>query len=67
LEHLTDFRGDIHATWKPAQLTAALSTHGIEVGQVGRRIDGKTANRRGPSRAGIDSAITEGKWNLVGK
>ncbi|WP_433138991.1 FtsK/SpoIIIE domain-containing protein [Actinomadura nitritigenes] len=61
LERLTDLRGEVYATWKPAQLTAALSTHGVKVGQVGRRIDGKTVNRRGPTHADITAAVTDRK------
>ncbi len=36
-----------------------LKTHRIEVGQIGRRIDGKTVNRRGPVKADIHAAITK--------
>ena len=63
LERLTQLRPDVYGRWEPAQLTAALSGHGIKTGQVGRRIDGKTVNRRGPARADILTAITERDQN----
>jgi S-DNA-T family DNA segregation ATPase FtsK/SpoIIIE len=58
LERLTQLRPGVYARWEPAQLTAALSTHNIKAGQIGRRIDGKTINRRGPVHADILAAIT---------
>ena len=59
IELLTAYRSEIYAGWKPAQLTAALSTHGVKVGQIGRRIDGKPVTRRGPQHADITTAMTE--------
>jgi len=59
VERLADLRPDAYAGWKAEQLTSALKPHSIEVGQVGRRADGKTVNRRGPARADIDTAIAE--------
>jgi S-DNA-T family DNA segregation ATPase FtsK/SpoIIIE len=59
IERLADYRADVYAGWKPEQLTAALAVHGVKVGQVGRRVDGKTVNRRGPARADILAAIAE--------
>jgi S-DNA-T family DNA segregation ATPase FtsK/SpoIIIE len=59
IELLADYRAEIYAGWKPAQLTAALSTHGVKVGQIGRRIDGKPVTRRGPQHADIIAAIAE--------
>ncbi|HET8661186.1 MAG TPA: cell division protein FtsK [Micromonosporaceae bacterium] len=59
LDLLTTLRPDTYAGWRPEQLTAALKPHGVEVGQVGRRIDGRTVNRRGPTRADIHAAVTE--------
>ena len=61
LERLTDLRSDVYATWKPKQLTAALATHGVGVDQIGRRVNGKVVNRRGPEHADITKAITERK------
>jgi S-DNA-T family DNA segregation ATPase FtsK/SpoIIIE len=58
-ERLAELRPDVYAGWKPAQLTAALSGHGVPVGQVGRRIEGKTVNRRGPARVDLDAAVAE--------
>jgi S-DNA-T family DNA segregation ATPase FtsK/SpoIIIE len=59
IERLTELRPDVYAGWKPAQLTAALDIHGVKVDQIGRRVRGKTVNRRGPNHAGITSAIAE--------
>jgi DNA segregation ATPase FtsK/SpoIIIE, S-DNA-T family len=63
LERLTTLRPDVYAKWEPAQLTAALSSHGVRAGQIGRRIDGKTVNRRGPSHADILTAVTTRNQN----
>ena len=57
---------EVYGRWEPAQLTAALSGYGITTGQIGRRIDGKTVNRRGPARADILTAITERNQNRGG-
>jgi S-DNA-T family DNA segregation ATPase FtsK/SpoIIIE len=59
IERLTEHRPDIYTGWKPAQLTAALDLHGVKVAQIGRRVRGKTVNRRGPSCADITTAIAE--------
>jgi S-DNA-T family DNA segregation ATPase FtsK/SpoIIIE len=59
IERLTDYRPDVYAGWKPAQLTAALGTHGVKVGQIGRRIDGKAVTRRGPTHVDVTDAISE--------
>jgi S-DNA-T family DNA segregation ATPase FtsK/SpoIIIE len=59
IERLTEYRSDVYRGWKPAQLTAALSTHGVKVGQIGRRIDGKTVTRRGPRYDDVQSAIAQ--------
>jgi S-DNA-T family DNA segregation ATPase FtsK/SpoIIIE len=66
LERLTSLRPDTYARWEPAQLTAALATHGIRAGQIGRRIDGKTVNRRGPAHADIMTAVTRRNQNRGG-
>jgi S-DNA-T family DNA segregation ATPase FtsK/SpoIIIE len=58
LERLKHLRPDVYGRWEPAQLTAALATFGINTGQIGRRIDGKTVNRRGPAHADILAAVT---------
>lgn len=59
IERLTELRPDVYAGWKPAQLTTALDVHGVKVDQIGRRVGGKTINRRGPSHADIATAIAE--------
>ncbi|HEX5115112.1 MAG TPA: cell division protein FtsK [Pseudonocardiaceae bacterium] len=59
IERLTELRPAIYAGWKPAQLTTALDVYGVKVAQIGRRIKGKTVNRRGPSHADIATAMTE--------
>jgi S-DNA-T family DNA segregation ATPase FtsK/SpoIIIE len=63
LERLTSLRPDVYGRWEPAQLTAALAVHQIRAGQIGRRIDGKTVNRRGPSHADILTAVTRRNQN----
>ncbi len=59
IERLTDYRADVYTGWKPAQLTAALATHGVKVGQIGRRIGGKSVTRRGPTQADVTAAIAK--------
>jgi S-DNA-T family DNA segregation ATPase FtsK/SpoIIIE len=63
LERLSSLRPEVYGRWEPAQLTAALAVHHIRAGQIGRRIDGKTVNRRGPTRADILTAITHRNQN----
>lgn len=63
LERLTSLRPDVYGKWEPAQLTAALGNHGVKVGQIGRRIDGRTVNRRGPAHADLMTAITTRNQN----
>jgi S-DNA-T family DNA segregation ATPase FtsK/SpoIIIE len=63
LERLTGLRPDVYGRWEPGQLTAALSTHGVKAGQIGRRIDGKTVNRRGPAHRDLMGAITTRNQN----
>lgn len=45
--------------WDAVQLSNALKPYGIKAAQIGRRIDGKTVNRRGIERAHITDAIAE--------
>jgi S-DNA-T family DNA segregation ATPase FtsK/SpoIIIE len=59
IERLTDLRPEVYTDWKPEQLTNALAPHKVKVFQVGRRVDGKTINRRGPARADILTAVAE--------
>jgi DNA segregation ATPase FtsK/SpoIIIE, S-DNA-T family len=66
LERLATLRPEVYGRWEPAQLTAALSGYGVTVGQIGRRIDGKTVNRRGPARADIIRAVTDRSQNRSG-
>jgi len=63
LERLASLRPDVYGPWEPAQLTAALAVHHIRAGQIGRRIDGKTVNRRGPAHADILTAVTRRNQN----
>ncbi|WP_377271664.1 cell division protein FtsK [Peterkaempfera sp. SMS 1(5)a] len=56
---LATLRPDTYAGWAPEQLAAALRPLGIEPGQIGRRIDGKTVNRRGYDRDHITTVIAE--------
>jgi DNA segregation ATPase FtsK/SpoIIIE, S-DNA-T family len=66
LERLKNLRPETYGRWEPAQLTTALSGYGITTGQIGRRIDGKTVNRRGPAQADILRAVTERNRNRGG-
>lgn len=66
LERLVNLRPEVYGRWETSQLTAALSGYGVPVGQIGRRIDGKTVNRRGPARADIIRAVTERNRNRGG-
>ena len=66
LERLAQLRPDVYGRSEPAQLTAALAGFGITTGQIGRRIDGRTVNRRGPARADILRAVTERNRNRGG-
>jgi S-DNA-T family DNA segregation ATPase FtsK/SpoIIIE len=59
IERLTEYRPEVYTGWKPAQLTTALDVHGIKATQIGRRVNGKTVNRRGPAHADITTAIAE--------
>lgn len=56
LTGLTQLRPDVYTGWGSEQLTAALKPHRIEVRQIGRRVEGKTINRRGPDRADVLAA-----------
>ncbi|MFI7147141.1 hypothetical protein ACIBO2_19665 [Nonomuraea sp. NPDC050022] len=38
---LTELRPDVYTGWASEQLFAALKPHGVTVGSIGRRIDGK--------------------------
>jgi DNA segregation ATPase FtsK/SpoIIIE, S-DNA-T family len=57
---LAELRPEIYGAWTASEtLTAALKPLGVEVGQINRRVDGKTVNRRGPARNDIHTAITQ--------
>jgi DNA segregation ATPase FtsK/SpoIIIE, S-DNA-T family len=56
---LAELRPEIYGGWEAEQLTSALKPLRIDVRQVGRRIDGKTINRRGPARSDILAAVTK--------
>ncbi|MFE6833429.1 cell division protein FtsK [Streptomyces sp. NPDC057705] len=66
VDRLAQHRPEVYGPWaemepkpKAEQLTAALKPYGIGTDQIGRRIDGKTVNKRGIERAHIAKAITE--------
>jgi S-DNA-T family DNA segregation ATPase FtsK/SpoIIIE len=66
VDRLADHSPDVYGAWaelepkpKAEQLTNALRPYGIGTEQIGRRIDGKTVNKRGIRRADITRAITE--------
>ncbi|GAA2810095.1 FtsK/SpoIIIE domain-containing protein [Kitasatospora paracochleata] len=50
---------DQYGGWEAEQLSSALKPHGVNAGQVGRRIDGKFVNKRGFDRADIENAVTQ--------
>jgi S-DNA-T family DNA segregation ATPase FtsK/SpoIIIE len=52
-------RPEVYTGWGPDQLVAVLKPRGIRTVQVGRRIDGKTVNRRGVERDAVLAAIAE--------
>ncbi|GAA0439398.1 cell division protein FtsK [Actinoplanes capillaceus] len=57
---LAELRPDVYGGWEAAQLTAALKPHtAIKVADVGKRIDGKQATRRGIRHADLLTAIAE--------
>lgn len=59
VERLAALRPEVYGGWKPEQLTAALKPYGIKTDQIGRRIDGKTVNRRGIERQHIADTVAE--------
>lgn len=54
---LAALRPQVYDGWKSEQLTSALKPHGVKVGDIGRRIDGKKYTRRGLYRANLAQAI----------
>ncbi|WP_327038801.1 cell division protein FtsK [Micromonospora maris] len=57
---LAELRPDVYDGWEAAQLTTALKPHPlIKVGDVGRRIDGKSVTRRGIKHTDLLAAIAE--------
>jgi DNA segregation ATPase FtsK/SpoIIIE, S-DNA-T family len=66
LERLTQLRADVYGRWEAAQLTTALAAYQITTGQIGRRIGGKTVNRRGPAHHDILTAVTQRNQNRGG-
>jgi S-DNA-T family DNA segregation ATPase FtsK/SpoIIIE len=66
LEHLGELRPEVYGGWTGDQLTAALKPHKVDVRQVGRRVDGKTINRRGPNRADVMAAVTKRHQSKAG-
>ncbi|SDT70351.1 cell division protein FtsK [Actinoplanes derwentensis] len=57
---LAELRPDVYGGWEAAQLTTALKPHGaIKVADVGKRIDGKAATRRGIKHNELLTAIAE--------
>ena len=57
---LAELRPDVYAGWEAAQLTTALKPYPlVQVGDVGRRIDGKATTRRGIKHTDLLKAIAE--------
>ncbi|PSM43685.1 cell division protein FtsK [Streptomyces dioscori] len=70
VDRLADLRPDVYGAWaeleaKPRAeaLTAALKPYGVATEQIGRRIDGKTVNKRGIKREDLAAAITQRNEN----
>lgn len=57
--YLNELRPDTYKGWASEQLTTALKPHGVAVGQIGRRIDGKPVTRRGIRLDDLTAAIAE--------
>ncbi|MFI7586263.1 cell division protein FtsK [Spongisporangium articulatum] len=60
---LAELRPEVYGGWESEQLTAAVKPHRIAVAQVGRRIDGKTVNKRGITRADVLTTINNRTTN----
>ncbi|MGW3412443.1 cell division protein FtsK [Streptomyces sp. NPDC000888] len=70
VDRLADLRPDVYGAWaeldakpKAEALTAALKPYGVATEQIGRRIDGKTVNKRGIKREDLAAAITQRNEN----
>lgn len=70
VDRLADLRPDVYGAWaeleakpKAEALTAALKPFGVATDQIGRRIDGKTVNKRGIKRDDLAAAITQRNEN----
>ncbi|NEC86625.1 cell division protein FtsK [Streptomyces sp. SID12501] len=66
VDRLADLRPDVYGPWaemdakpKAEALTAALKPFGVGTEQIGRRVEGKTVNKRGIKREDIAAAITQ--------
>jgi len=59
VERLAELRPEVYDGWGAEQLAAALKPHGVDTVQIGRRIDGRTVNRRGVDRADIARVHTQ--------
>ncbi|UQU67535.1 cell division protein FtsK [Couchioplanes caeruleus] len=56
---LADLRPETYSGLAPEELATLLNPLGVDTMQIGRRIEGKTVNRRGVAAADITAAITE--------
>ncbi|MGC4981614.1 cell division protein FtsK [Streptomyces sp. DT193] len=66
VDRLADLRPETYGPWadlepkpKAEALTAALKPFGVATDQIGRRIDGKTVNKRGIKRDDLAAVITQ--------
>ncbi len=61
MTRLGELRPTVYAAWDVEQLTLALKPYGVRVGQVWGTdpTTGKGANRRGITRAHVESAIAK--------
>lgn len=70
VDRLADLRPETYGPWaeldakpKAEALTAALKPFGVGTEQIGRRVEGKTVNKRGIKREDIAAAITQRNEN----
>ncbi|MGP3924780.1 cell division protein FtsK [Streptomyces sp. 8N616] len=70
VDRLAEYNPEVYGEWarmkaeeKTAHLTAALKPYGIRTDQVGRRIDGKTVNKKGFERSHIADKVAERNRN----
>ncbi|WP_182883270.1 FtsK/SpoIIIE domain-containing protein [Microbispora sp. H10949] len=63
VSRLAELRPGIYGEWDTETLATMLKPHGIETGQILRRIEGKAVNRRGIDRARVAEVVAERNRN----